>query len=134
MFELEEYEDTYGFLNYNTYVIIIFGFRSNIKYCKYENSKTSAFESYYKIFNNIHFKFSCCDDRGYDIRNDGKSILNGFDNDFGLITMVGFNNVELLYCIFNSDYIILTTEHNENKKQKILVKGNIINKIKKYIT
>ena len=125
--ELTEYENIYGELNFNTFVIIIFGFRSNIKYCKYEKTKINAFNTYYKIFNNSNFKFSNCDDRGYDIQNGGKSILNGF----GLITMVGFNDDELLYCCFTKEYIIISKEKNENNKHKILEKN--INKIKKFI-
>ena len=129
--ELIKYEDIYGELNFNTFVIIIFGFRSNIKYCKYEKTKINAFDTYFTIFKNSNFKFSNCDDRGYDIQNSGKSILNGFDNDFGLITMVGFNDAELLYFYFTKEYIIISKEKNENSKHKILEKN--INKIKKFI-
>jgi hypothetical protein len=128
---LTEYEDIYGQLDYDTYIIIVFGMRNNVKYCKFIKNKNEAFEHYNKIFSSKKYDFSSCDERGYNIMDNGKSILNGFDNNTGLITIIGFNNTNTIYCSFNSTYIIISLKSNTDSKKNIELNfDNIINKIK----
>ena len=128
---LTEYEDIYGQLDYDTYIIIVFGLRHNVKYCKFIKNKNEVFEHYNKIFSSKKYDFSSCDVRGYNIMDNGKSILNGFDNNTGLITMIGFNNTNTIYCSFDSTYIIISLKLNTDSKKNIELNfDNIINKIK----
>lgn len=111
--KLEEYEDVYGELNFNVYIIIIFGMENNVKKYRFIDNKQNAFNYFNEIYDNKRYHFRGCDDRGYDIRDGGKSILNGFDNDYGLMTMVGFNDTNKVYYWFDEDHIFISKEKNE---------------------
>jgi len=118
-------------LDYDTYIIIVFGMRNNVKYYKFIKNKNEAFEHYNKLFSSKKYDFSSCDERGYKIMDNGKSILNGFDNNTGLITIIGFNNTNTIYCSFDSTYIIISLKPNTGSKKNIELNfDNIINKIK----
>jgi 2-hydroxy-3-keto-5-methylthiopentenyl-1-phosphate phosphatase len=129
MEELEEYEE-YEELNYNRYVTIVFGLRHNVKYCRFRNNKIEAFTDYYQIYNNNNFCFSECDSRSYNLKV-GKSILNGFDNDIGLITIIGLDDIDKIYCYFDKDRINISDKFNILYVKNIeLSYSLVVNKLK----
>lgn len=119
MNKLQEYEHTYGELFYNTYVIIVFGFDEDIKFYNFTKTKQDGFEEFYKIYKKYNFRN--CDERGYDIKNQGKSIENAFDNDYGLMTLVGFNDADELYIWFDEDHIFISKEKNIYGKSELVI-------------
>lgn len=76
--------------DYKYYVIIVIGLRYNIKFFSIYQEKNDAEKIFTDIFND---KEMCeCDSRGYFVIN-GKTIYSGFNNQYGIITVVGFDDI-----------------------------------------
>jgi len=73
---------------YNKYVIIVFGLRFNIKFFETFTNKNDAIKTYGEIFTNKNMMEK--DNRGLNILQ-GEAIYGGFNNDYGIITMIGYN-------------------------------------------
>ena len=98
--ELLDYEEKYGILEYQVYVIIGFGTTYNIKYFKVIYSKINAFYEYNTIFNIKKYNFKSGDYRKVDIAN-GKCLLNCYNSDFGFVKFIGLNTIfDILYIRF----------------------------------
>lgn len=75
--------------NYRYYLIIIIGLKYNIKYFEVFNDKCKVIERYKTIF---YDKAMCEKDfRGLNIPN-GIGIFSGFNNNYGIINLIGFND------------------------------------------
>ena len=130
--ELSEYEENYNTVDYQVYIIIGFGRKNNIIYFKVIYSKINAFAEFNNIFNIEEYDFFSCDSRGFYIDN-GKCLLNGFDNNIGLINLIGFNTIfDILYIKWDVDVIEIYCDKPKNKGIK-LEKNSEINKLKYYI-
>jgi len=123
--ELDEYEELYEILNYDTYYIIINNNNDEIIYYKSFNCKHEAFVLYNNIYNDIKYDFTECDDRGYLII-EGKGLLFSFDNDnCMLMALVGMNSINKnIHIGFNSNEIVISNEILSSSPNKLFNYSN----------
>lgn len=99
--ELSKYNENYGILEYQLYVIIVIDMKNNIIYFKVIDNKINAFDK----FNIKEYGFLSCYSIEFYI-DYFKILLNSFDNNTGILNLIGFNSIfDILYIEFCTNII-----------------------------